>query len=75
MSANPDPFLDSAHVKRLTGYVRASAQLEWCKENGVQAWMSAKGEVIVPWCAIEGKRTAANDEPWVPDVTAIRGGR
>lgn len=68
-----DPFLLPIHVERLTGYVRASAQLEWCKENGVQAWMSAKGEVIVPWCAIEGKRTAANEPTWSPDFTKISG--
>lgn len=68
-----DPFLEPAHVQRLTGYVRPSAQLEWCKANGVQAWLSAAGEVIVPLCAIEGRKPAAND-PWTPDFTALSGG-
>lgn len=68
-----DPFLEPAHVERLTGYVRASAQLEWCRENGVQAWMNGKGEVIVPRTAIEGKRPA-NEAAWSPDFTALSGG-
>lgn len=66
-------FLAPWDVKRLTGYERASKQLEWCRENGVQAWLNAQGEVIIPTCAIEGKK-AANDEPgWKPDYSALRG--
>ena len=65
-----DPFLPETYVRRLTGYVRPSAQLEWCKANGVQAWMSAQGEVIVPLVAIEGRKTAIS-APWAPDFTPI----
>jgi hypothetical protein len=55
----------------LTGYKRASAQLAWCKANGVQAWLSAAGKVNVPLVAIEGRK-AENDAAWVPDFTPIR---
>jgi hypothetical protein len=64
-------FLTSDDVERLTGLVRASRQLAWCKANGVQAWLSARGEVIIPLVAINGR--AANDEPeWKPDFSALR---
>lgn len=67
------PFLDPADVKRLTGYVMASKQLEWCKRHGIPAWLSAAGEVNVPLAAIEGRKTAANEPAWKPDYSAIRG--
>lgn len=68
-----NPFLEPDDVKRLTGYVMASKQLAWCKRNGIPAWLSAAGEVIVPLAAIEGRRTAANEPAWTPDVRALRG--
>jgi hypothetical protein len=65
-------FLDPAEVERLTGYVMASFQLKWCRNNGVQAYLSARGEVVIPRTAIEGRK-AANEERWAPDFLAIRG--
>lgn len=64
-------FLEPDDVKRLTGYVRASAQIAWCRNNGVQAWLSAAGEVIIPTSAVHG-RPAQNDASWSPDYTALR---
>lgn len=66
-------FLLPADVIRLTGRVRASSQLEWCKENGVQAYLSARGEVVIPVSAIEGRKRPANDAAWTPDFTKVSG--
>lgn len=63
-------FLLPADVIRLTGRIRASSQLAWCKENGVQAYLSASGQVVIPVSAIDGKPAA--NEPWAPDFTALR---
>lgn len=67
------PFLDRTDVERLTGFVMPSKQLQWCKNNGVRAYLNAKGEVIVPRTAIDGK-PAANEDRWRPDFTKIIGG-
>lgn len=64
-------FLEPADVERLTGYVLASWQLKWCRNNGVQAYLSARGEVLIPVAAIEGRK-AENDPTWSPDFTALR---
>jgi hypothetical protein len=64
------PFLEREDVERLTGFVMSSKQLQWCKNNGVRAYLSAKGEVIVPRTAIDGK-PAANDDRWRPDFSKI----
>jgi hypothetical protein len=64
-------FLEPTDVERLTGYKRASAQLEWCKANGVQAYLSARGEVVIPVTALTG-RPVANEPDWQPDFTPIR---
>lgn len=66
-------FLLRADVERLTGYVMASKQLSWCKRNGVQAYLSARGEVLIPVAAIEGRKIAANEASWTMDVKALRG--
>lgn len=66
-------FLLPADVIRLTGYERASKQLEWCRNHGVQAYLSARGEVVIPVAAIEGRK-AANEERWRPDFSALRAG-
>lgn len=63
-------FLLPEDVRRLTGLERPSAQLRWCKENGVQAWLSADNEVIVPVSAIHGK-PAANESAWNMDISKI----
>lgn len=65
-------FLLPEDVRRLTGRKRASDQLAWCKTNGVQAYLSARGEVVIPVAAIEGRRTA-NDAEWTPDYSSIQG--
>lgn len=67
------PFLEPEDVKRLTGYEMASFQLKWCRNNGIPAWLSAKGEVIVPIAAVEGRKPAANEERWTPDYSALKG--
>lgn len=67
-----NPFLEPEHVERLTGYKMASFQLKWCKRNGIPAWLSAAGEVIVPLAAIEGRKVAANEPGWKPDFSHIR---
>lgn len=67
------PFLETADVEKLTGRKRASAQLQWCKDNGVQAYLSARGEVVIPVSAIEGRKVA-NDPTWKPDFTAMQKG-
>jgi hypothetical protein len=67
------PFLEPEDVERLTGYVMASKQLAWCKRNGIAAWLSARGQVVVPLAAVEGRK-AANEERWRPDYTELRGG-
>jgi hypothetical protein len=64
-------FLLPDDVERLTGLVRASAQLEWCKRNGVQAYLSARGEVVIPVSAIDG-RPVANEAAWSPDYSPIQ---
>ena len=64
-------FLEPDDVARLTGYEMASYQLKWCKRNGIAAWLSAKGEVIVPLAAIEGRKVA-NEPTWTPDFSHIR---
>lgn len=64
-------FLEPDDVKRLTGYEMASFQLKWCRNHGVQAWLSARGEVIIPVAAIEGRK-AENDAAWSPDFSALR---
>lgn len=64
-------FLCPEDVRRLTGRKRASAQLEWCKANGIPAYLSATGEVVVPLAAFEGRK-AQNDAAWEPDYSKIR---
>jgi hypothetical protein len=66
-------FLDSADVEKLTGYVMASKQLAFCKRNGIAAWLSARGEVVIPLAAIEGRKIPANEPAWKPDFTKIAG--
>lgn len=66
------PFLEPADVEKLTGYVMASYQLKFCRNNGIQAWLSAKGEVVIPRVAIEGRKPA-NEERWTPDYSALKG--
>jgi hypothetical protein len=53
-------FLTAEDVKKLTGYVMPSFQLKWCRNNGVQAWLSAREGAMVPVTAIEGRK-ADND--------------
>lgn len=65
-------FLEPADVERLTGYKMASFQLKWCRNNGIPAWLSAQGEVIVPLAAVEGRKAAANEPAWSPDFSALR---
>lgn len=64
-------FLELADVKRLTGYELPSFQLKWCRNNGVQAWLSAQNEVMIPVAAIEGRKAPANESEWKPDFSAI----
>ena len=64
------PFLAPPDVERLTGYVMASKQIEWCKRNGIPAWMNARGEVVIPLAAIEGRK-AANEATWKPDFSVL----
>jgi hypothetical protein len=64
-------FLEPADVERLTGYVMASKQLKWCRNNGVQAYLSARGKVQIPVTAIEGRK-ADNDPAWKPDFSPLR---
>lgn len=66
------PFLEPADVVRLTGYEMASYQLKWCRNNGVAAWLNARGEVIIARTAVEGKPKAENDAAWTPDLTVFR---
>ena len=66
-------FLDIEDVKKLTGYVRVSYQLKYCREHGIPAWPSAAGECVIPVAAIEGRRPPANDEGWTPDFTKVAG--
>lgn len=66
------PFLEPIDVERLTGYVMASKQLAFCKRHGIAAWLNAKGQVIVPLAAIEGRKVAANDAGWKPDFSVLR---
>lgn len=74
MSARPDSlFLQRHDVEFLTGYEMPSYQLKWCKRNGIPAWLNAKGEVAVPVAAIEGRKAAANEPGWAPDLKAFRG--
>lgn len=68
------PFLEPADVERLTGYIMASKQMAFCKRNGIPAWLNARGEVVVPLAAIEGRKAAANEPSWQPNLKAIRGG-
>lgn len=68
------PFLEPADVERLTGYVMASFQLRFCKNNGIPAWLNARGEVVIPRAAIEGRGPAANEPAWRPDYTALQKG-
>lgn len=63
-------FLEPADVELLTGYVMASKQLKWCRNNGVQAYLSARGKVLIPVAAIEGK-APANEPDWKPDFSAL----
>lgn len=65
-------FLDAADVKKLTGYVMPSKQLAFCKRNGIPAWLSARNEVHVPLAAIEGRKVAANEADWKPDLSVFR---
>lgn len=65
------PFLEPADVERLTGYVMASFQLKFCRNNGIPAWLSAKGEVVIPRAAIEGRTPAANEPSWSPDYSKL----
>ena len=64
------PFLEPADVELLTGYKMASYQLKWCRNNGVQAYLNARGEVVIPRTAIEGRK-AQNDPAWSPDFTKL----
>lgn len=66
-------FLEPSDVQLLTGFVMASKQLAWCKKNGIAAWMNARGQVVIPVAAIEGRKTAANEPAWKPDFTKIAG--
>lgn len=50
----------------------ASKQLAFCKRNGIAAWLNARGQVVVPLAAIEGRK-AANEPSWRPDFRALRG--
>ena len=68
------PFLEPDDVRRLTGYEMASFQLKFCRNNGIPAWLNAKGEVIIARAAIEGRKTAANEPAWRPDFSALRSG-
>lgn len=63
-------FLETTDVERLTGYVMPSFQLKWCRNNGVQAYLSARGEVLIPVVAIEGK-APANESDWKPNFSAL----
>jgi hypothetical protein len=67
-------FLESADVERLTGYVMPSFQLKWCRNNGVQAYLSARGEVMIPVVAIEGK-APANESTGSPTSRRSKSGR
>jgi hypothetical protein len=64
-------FLDPDDVKRLTGFVLPSKQLQWCRNNGVPAYLSAQNEVCIPVAAFEGRK-AENDAAWSPDFSALR---
>lgn len=65
------PFLEPDDVEKLTGYVMASKQLKWCRNNGVRAYLNARGEVVVPRSAIDGTK-AANEPTWTPNYQALR---
>lgn len=67
-------FLEPADVERLTGRKLPSKQLEYCRDNGIRAWLSARNEVIIPLTAIDGKPTATNDSTWTPDFSSIQRG-
>ena len=69
-------FLDAEDVVRLTGYTRRSKQAEWLRANGVQFWINAQGEPIVPVSAINGSgQRATAEKPWEPDYSSISGKR
>jgi hypothetical protein len=68
-----DPFLSESAVKRLTGRERPSAQLRWCRDNGVRAWLSARNEVVIPVAAVNGK-PAAEADTFTPDFTVFAKG-
>ena len=63
-------FLEPDDVEKLTGYVMASYQLKYCRNNGIRAWLNARGEVVIPRSAIDGK-PAANESGWEPDFAAL----
>lgn len=62
-------FLEPADVEKLTGLKRPSAQLAYCKKNGIQAWLSARNEVVIPVSAVNGR--PSNDSTWAPDFGAL----
>lgn len=54
-------FLSRDQIAELTGYVRASKQLEWLRKNGIRHWVGRTGRPVVPCSAIDGTPTSAHD--------------
>jgi hypothetical protein len=65
-----DIFLTADQVKRLTGLERPSAQLRYCKREGIPARLNARNEVIIARSFFEAKK-ATNDSEWTPDFRGI----
>ena len=62
-------FLTPEELKQLTGYARPSNQARRLKKLGLRHWINARGRVVVPRSAVEGK--PSERKTFEPDFSGL----
>lgn len=63
--SDSNPFLDDPDLKRLTGRLQKSRQIEWLRAAGIPFRVNATGHPVVLWVALHGKDVKTT-EGWQP---------
>lgn len=64
------PFLSEAEICDLTGYQQPKRQARWLAQNGIKAFINARGKVRVPRDAVIGIN--ALPAKTAPDFSHVR---
>lgn len=65
-------FLSAIELRELTGFARASKQVDQLRRMGIPFWINGVGRPVVARAAIEGGKPVPEPKLWEPQWGGVR---